>query len=113
MRKVICGFLLGISGIFLCATVIRAQTFDFTYQGRLLNGTTPATGSYDFEFTFYDDIAAGTNLGTIVRQNVSVAGGVFTVRLGFGGNLTGEPRFLEIRAGVAGSGNLITLSPRL
>jgi hypothetical protein len=50
MRKALGGFLLSLSLIFIYAPVSRAQTNDFTYQGRLLTGTTPATGSYDFEF---------------------------------------------------------------
>lgn len=113
MRNVICGFLLGLSAIFLCATAIRAQTFDFTYQGRLLNGTTPATGSYDFEFMLFEDAVGGsTSLGTINRFGVPVSNGIFTVQLGFGGQFSGPARFLEIRVRQAGIGSYALLSPR-
>ena len=70
-----------------------------TYQGRLLDGATPADGEYDFEFTLYDEPnEAGIQVGdTISKSNVAVIGGLFTVELDFGSNVfDDEARWLEI-----------------
>ncbi|MSU57549.1 MAG: hypothetical protein EXS35_05120 [Pedosphaera sp.] len=37
-----------------------AQGTAFTYQGRLLDGTNPAGGTYDFRFNLYDTSAGAT-----------------------------------------------------
>lgn len=36
------------------ASAAFAQTTSFTYQGRLSDGSTPASGSYDMKFRLYD-----------------------------------------------------------
>src|SRR5262245_34532812 len=78
------------------ATSIRAQTTDFTYQGRLASGGTPANGQYDLEFALYKEPVAGTPLETLTLLDVTLTGGLFTVRLGFSGTLfDGGERFLE------------------
>lgn len=88
-------------------------TSGFTYQGRLLDGSTPANGSFDFTFTLYD-AASGGNLiaGPLAMPGVSVSDGLFTVVLDFNpgdynaSSFQGEARWLQI--GVSGT----TLSPR-
>ena len=64
----------------------------FTYQGRLEDGGSPATGSYDFEFRLFGAAAGGTQVGsTVERPGVAVAAGLFTVDLDFGaGVFTGD-----------------------
>lgn len=90
-----------------------AQTTEFTYQGSLQNGGTPAVGSYDFEFLLYDALSGGTQLGpTVTRSSVAVAAGIFTVNLDFGGQFPGAGRFLEIHVRQTGGGAFTPLTPR-
>ncbi len=94
-------------------THTRAQTTEFTYQGKLNANSVPANGNYDLEFSLYPSADQGTTLlGTILLLSVPVRSGVFTVRLQFGNQFTGEPRFLEIKVAPEGSGTFTTLSPR-
>jgi hypothetical protein len=86
----------------------------FTYQGRLADGGSPASGTWDFQFTLHDAAAGGGQVGPVVtRDDVTVSGGVFTVALDFGAVFDGNARFLEIgvRDG-AGGGAYTMLSPR-
>ncbi len=69
----------------------------FTYQGRLSDNGQPANGSYEFEFTLYDALTGGSNLGLLTKEEVQVVDGVFTVQLDYGaGALNGDGRWLEI-----------------
>ncbi len=94
------------------ANVIAAQTTEFTYQGKI-NDTMGTAASYDFEFRLFDVAAGGTAIGTNQRLGVPVSSGVFTVRLDFGANFNGQPRWLEIAVKPLGSPNAFTiLTPR-
>ena len=42
-------------------SLVAAQTNEFTYQGRLTDGSMPANASYDFEFRLYDAAAGGNH----------------------------------------------------
>jgi hypothetical protein len=86
----------------------------FTYQGRLEDAGSPATGSYDFEFRLFAAAAGGTQVGgTVARPGVAVAAGLFTADLDFGdGVFTGDALWLEVAVRPAGSGAFTTLSPR-
>lgn len=91
----------------------QAQTTEFTYQGSLKNGASPASGNHDFEFLLYDAILGGTQLGsTISVNNVPVTDGVFSVKLNFGNQFSGANRFLEIRVRQSGQGGITILAPR-
>ncbi|MFZ1702152.1 MAG: tail fiber domain-containing protein [Pyrinomonadaceae bacterium] len=91
----------------------RAQTTGFTFQGKLIDGTTPANGSYDFQFELFDGITDGTQLGpTLTRSAVQITDGVFTVALDFDNQFPGAKRFLEIRVRQIGSAKFSTLTPR-
>lgn len=93
------------------AVGVWGQTTEITYQGQLQSWSTPASGSYDFEFVLFD--GGGAQIGpTLVRNGVAVAAGVFTVNLDFGAGFTGATRFLEIRVRQSGGGAFTTLSPR-
>jgi hypothetical protein len=106
--------LLGFLLIFTCAGVVRAQTTAFTYQGRLTDGGTAATGSYDLQFALWDSNGGGAQIGATQTMNaVAVSGGIFTVTLDFGVTaFPGADRFLEIGVRPAGGGAFTTLSPR-
>lgn len=98
-------------GVF--AITAMAQTTEFTYQGRLLDSSLPATGSYDFEFKLFDSLVSGTQLGsTVTKTGVSVTSGIFTVRLDFGAQFPGSPRYLEISVKPSGPGTFTLLAPR-
>ncbi|MEM7114593.1 MAG: pectinesterase family protein [Chloroflexota bacterium] len=85
----------------------------FTYQGRLNDNGVAANGSYDFEFSLYDDLAAGVQVGSTVAQTIAVNGGVFTTSLDFGADaFDGEARYLEIAVQLSGGGGFTTLTPR-
>jgi hypothetical protein len=106
-------FILAAFALLLFSTVAVAQTTEFTYQGHIKNGGTPANGSYDFEFALFDDLSAGSQFGlTLTRLSVPVAGGVFSVKLDFGSNFPGANRFLEIRVKQTGGGGFTLLTPR-
>jgi len=70
----------------------------FTYQGYLTEGDVPAEGAYDFNFDLYPHPSdPGTPIGTVLLEDVPVAGGIFTAALDFGaGAFNGEARWLEI-----------------
>jgi len=84
----------------------------FSYQGSLMDGGSPATGSYDLTFGLVD-AATSTTLATLTKENVPVAGGLFTVQLDFGADaFTGASRSLRIGARPGSStGAFVLLSP--
>ena len=77
----------------------------FTYQGRLVDTGVLATGNYELRFRLFDQLSAGTQVGTDqTLTSVGVTNGLFTVSLDFGGSaFTGNARWLEIAARPAGS----------
>jgi hypothetical protein len=84
--------------ILVSAARVAAQGTAFTYQGRLNDGTTAASGSYDLRFAIYDAGSAGNLIsGPITNSPTAVSNGYFTVVLDFGaGVFTGPGRWLEI-----------------
>ncbi len=92
---------------------VEAQTTEFTYQGRLVDGSLPANTPQDFEFRLFAAETGGTALGTQTRLGVPVSNGIFTVRLDFAGQFDGPARWLEISVKPAGDPNPFTLlNPR-
>ena len=90
-----------------------AQSTEITYQGRLLNGTSPANGSHDFEFSLFDAITGGGQIGSAVSLTaVNVNNGVFSVRIDFGNQFPGANRYLEIRVKESSGTEFTTLTPR-
>ena len=87
----------------------------FTYQGQLKSSAVPYTGYCDFEFTLYDAVAEGSQVGsTQALAGIPLQDGYFTVNLDFGPAVfNGEPRFLEIWVRCpAGEGTYQQLTPR-
>src|SRR5258707_4687967 len=93
-------FFLALGLLVISTSAILAQTTSFTYQGRLTDSGTPATGNYDLQFILFDNVAGGTQIGTPQTiPNIAVSAGIFTVQLNFGANaFSGTSRFLEISA---------------
>jgi hypothetical protein len=86
----------------------------FTYQGSLKDGNNPANGQYDLQFTLYDALTGGNQVGSpITLTNQAVTDGLFAVQLDFGASsFQGSSRWLEIAVKPAGGGSYTTLSPR-
>ncbi|MEM7114804.1 MAG: hypothetical protein AAF614_20380 [Chloroflexota bacterium] len=85
----------------------------FTYQGQLQDNGVDANGSYDFEFSLYDDTSSGSQVGSTIAQTLTVTEGLFTTNLDFGAAaFNGEARFLEIAVQLNGGGGFTTLTPR-
>ncbi len=88
----------------------------FTYQGKLMDGGEVANGFYDFEFDLFDHATSGGVVSTtVVKENVGVYDGYFTVELDFGSVFNGNKRWLAVgvRPGELADPNVYTpLSPR-
>ena len=95
------------------------QSTAFTYQGRLNDGSSPASGTYHLEFLLFDSPTGGTQIGPTLSYDgigsnptVLVANGFFTVELNFGNQFPGGDRYLEIRAKKPVDAVYSTLAPR-
>ena len=90
----------------------------FTYQGRLNDGTGPANGVYDLQFTIYDstDVPGSVIAGPITNSATVVSNGIFTVTVDLGANVLNtfnlSGRWLEIGARTNGAVSFVTLTPR-
>ncbi len=87
----------------------------FTYQGNLADGSNPANGSYDFEFTLFDAASGGSPAGlTQTKLNQTVTAGLFSVQLDFGNQFDGTALWLQINVRTAGDiiNGYSPLSPR-
>lgn len=87
----------------------------FTYQGELLQGGSPANGTFDFRFRLFDAASGGSQVGnTVTKDDVQVTKGRFTVVLDFGeGLFKGDARWLEIAVRPGNStGPYTVLTPR-
>ncbi len=95
-------------------TAVSAQGTAFTYQGRLNDGASPASGNYDLRFTIYDAPAHGTiSAGPATNFIRGMTNGLFAVTLDFGGGVfSGPGRWLNIEARTNGNGTFNTLNPR-
>jgi hypothetical protein len=97
------------------ATIQSALGTGFTYQGQLRNGQGAVSGPCDFQFSLFDALTAGTQIGsTQTKSAVTVENGVFTVQLDFGNTaFTGDARWLQIALrSPAGGGAYTALAPR-
>ncbi|MFN8471193.1 MAG: tail fiber domain-containing protein [Anaerolineae bacterium] len=85
-----------------------------TYQGRLTEAGVPANGARDVRFSLYNRDVGGSQVGsTVVRENVPITNGLFTVQLDFGQVFDGTARWLEVAVRDGSStGAYTTLSPR-
>lgn len=85
----------------------------FTYQGRLTDNGTPASGNYDLSFAVYDALVGGNRIGNpLTNAAVVVTEGAFTVTLDFGADIfPGANRWLEIAVRTNGTGAFTVLSP--
>lgn len=96
------------------ASPAMAQGTAFTYQGHLRRDGSAVNGTCDFQFRLFDAAAAGNEIDTVQAvNNVAVVGGLFNVRLDFGGLAFDSGRWLEIAVRCPGGlGSFAMLSPR-
>ena len=92
---------------------VCAQGTAFTYQGRLNDGSGPATGIYDLRFTIYDAATDGNVYGALTNAATPVTNGLFTVTLDFGaGIFNGADRWLDIGVRTNGASDFTMLASR-
>ena len=108
---------LGLAAWMCFSFAALAQITAFTYQGRLSDGGSPATGTYEFQFTLWDSLSAGSQVTPTVLGTpggVGVTNGMFAVVLDFGaGALNGQPRWIEVAVRTNGSAAAFTtITPR-
>jgi len=89
-----------------------AQGTAFTYNGRLNDGGTPATGSFDLSFKLCDAVTNGNLIGALTNPATAVNNGLFTVTLDFGSIFSGTNYWLELAARTNGGAVFTILSPR-
>ncbi len=90
-----------------------AQGTAFSYQGRLNNGSSVASGSYDLSFTLFKTNITGTAIaGPVTNSMVGVTNGLFTTLVDFGNPFTGTSNWLEIAVRTNGNGSFSKLTPR-
>src|SRR5262245_51126601 len=110
--------LLMLSILFCANGTAFGQGTAFTYQGKLSDGGSPASGQYDFQFKLFDTATVGTGTqqgGTVAASNVTVAAGIFTAQIDFGvcaSCFNGSARFLEIAVKPTSGSTFTTLGPR-
>src|SRR5215831_1260953 len=101
---------------FVAIGIAEAQTTQFTYQGKLSDNGSAASGQYDFQFKLFDTAAVGTGTqigNTQTVASVQVSSGIFTVSLDFGtSSFPGADRYLEIAVRQSAMSSYTTLSPR-
>jgi len=88
-----------ISAIALLTSASLAQTdTTFTYQGELLESGAPANGSYSMDFSLWDAVSGGSQVGSTINVPAqSVDAGLFAVELDFGASgFDGSQLWLEI-----------------
>ena len=91
-----------------------AQGTAFTYQGRLENDGSAANGTYNLQFTLYNDDTGGTPVtGSVTNTAVGVTNGLFTVTIDFGAEVWNvATNWLQIGVATNGSSSFTTLAPR-
>ena len=93
--------------------IASAQGTAFTYQGRLNNNGSPATGYYDVQFTLFATNVTGAALaGPVTNPAVAVTNGLFTTTVDFGNAFTGASNWLELAVSTNGANAFATLAPR-
>ena len=106
-------FVFGLLVSALCNRAV-AQNTAFTYQGRLNDNGSLATGSFDLRFAIFDGAATSNQIGsTLIQSAVATTNGIFTAVLDFGpGVFSGSSRWLEIGVRTNGGNVFTTLNPR-
>lgn len=107
--KLLCSLLPGL----VVSPGLFAQTTAFTYQGRLNQSGSPATGLYDMQFSLFNVASGGAAVAGPLSSTLGVTGGLFTASLDFTGTpFTGQNLWLQIAVRTNGVGSYSNLAPR-
>jgi hypothetical protein len=108
VRSLVVGTVCGAS--LLATPQVQAQ---FTYQGKLTEGSAAVNGTANLRFRLFDAATGGTSVaGPVVVSGVPVSDGLFSTPVDFGNALrSGSGGWLEI-AVLDEAGNATVLSPR-
>ena len=95
------------------------MTNAISYQGRLTDNGSPASGSYDFVFALFDAPTGGTQIRDLVTNlAVNVSGGLFNATMDFdfgmpfgNGAFDGNDRWLDLAVRTNGAGTFNPLTP--
>ena len=100
----------------LSCGLVQAQTSSFTYQGKLTDGGSPASGPYQMQFSLHSAASGdGNQIGsTITLDSVPVTNGTFTVELNFtaANAFDGSARWLQIAVRKSSDPSFVSLNPR-
>ena len=113
-RLLVLSLLLGTAS----AAFSQTPSSTISYQGRLTDAGSPASGLFDLRFTLWDLLAAGNQVPvgtpiTLTKTGVLVTNGVFTVQLDFtAASFPGADRFLEVSVKHPADVSYTTLTPR-
>jgi hypothetical protein len=113
-NKVLSIFILAVSILMFHHSNSVAQTSEFKYRGELIEDELPANGIYDLQFSLYDAVTNGNQVGvSLTNATTLVSNGVFTVVLDFGSSVfDGSARWIETGARTNGVDPYLILSPR-
>ena len=105
---------LALSTLNIQLSTVFAQGTAFTYQGRLQNNGSPASGTYNLTFALFNTNISGVAIaGPVTNTAVNVSNGLFTVLIDFGsGAFTGASNWLEIGIESNGITTFTILTPR-
>jgi hypothetical protein len=86
----------------------------FTYEGQLKDGSLPANGTYDLQFTLHTAQTGGDAPNTLVSERLFISNGLFKVELDFGSVIvTRHDHWLEVAVRPSGGAEAYAvLSPR-
>jgi hypothetical protein len=109
-----------LSALFIVLSIVTAfaafgvpVNTSWTYQGQLRRSGAAYTGTCNFQFSLWDVLSAGTQLGnTLPINSVKVVNGLFTVVLDFGDAFAGDARWLGTSVQCSGDGAFTPLNPR-
>jgi hypothetical protein len=103
---------LALCGLLFSESLASGQGTAFAYQGRLNDGGAPANGNYDLEFSLYDAVTNGNQVGpALTNSDTLVSNGCFAVVLDFGGVFDGKPYWLQIGVRTNGGADFSVLNP--
>ncbi|HYX28133.1 MAG TPA: hypothetical protein VE863_06170, partial [Pyrinomonadaceae bacterium] len=73
ISRLLSRFGLAISLLLAIAATAAAQTNTFTYQGKLQDNGSPASGAYDMQFKIFDTLSGGAQQPLACPDTVSIS----------------------------------------
>ncbi len=109
-------FFIALICVLACAASAWADPLGsgITYQGQLVDGGSPANGSFDFQFALYTSAKDGVAVDTLDVPDLAVSGGLVNATLDFTDvPYSGQALWIEVRVRPgASTDSFTTLTPR-